>query len=973
MLFIPVLDFWRYPMSFFPLQKMNGEVEISQAKSSNCALQEKTLNPSFIRMDQKDIKLANNEKILPCDSTSKSINVKVQESTAIPNSQEISSLLDDTILGLEEVGDLLQASLKEIEKERVSSDNPTDSKTRPISKILQENDIFLHSIDREKTQPIISEDDMNARGTKNNTDQKGHCLPLNNNKQLVTNSRFPISKQQNSFIPSATKSTYNKVVIAKEVNCSPLLTPKVNHSNPTVPPVPPLRTSSSRQSSPALSPRIDRKQNLNNESSRSGPPTAAAALLDEIRNSITSPTPFTLHTDGNNYSNHHSEPKRVPESCQIDNNSFLVNQSTNVGNVRKISARQTFNKASLKIVPDCRHPQSTSPTPTTSPTVSPQPQPGMTSSSFQSPNRLSMDSFSTNPKGVRKHSSPPVFFNSTSTSISPNRNFANGIDDSYCRSSILDKMSDYEDIWNDTLPASKDSLPRPDRSMTPAESENQFKAYLASKLLSSPSNSPSINNVSSNSFDCEKSRSITSSRSSTNTNKSNYSNTSESSSLSSTTISHSSPHSSTQADFSNIQNVETSQVSQYLVKQSPLLTSKPRFIQSSNDFKVDTRNRKISLQYPNQSKKVWPDIEVPSKPKPSPTLSHHNFYNKETISILTSSTSSSARSTSENANKMETKKNNTEEDPVYSDPLDALEKETDTRIYHSPAFENHEEGIENIYEEASHDKRVTENNILQPLIESDHESSDSSSNSSSFSSSMSSIAKEKYLNSKNKKAPHGRRKSSLDNSLTNLSQFEKLFTSDASSNGISHAEQKSETVCSDKDYKEHKIYNRSHSLSMEDLNKAATANDIGYPLSQVRKTSVSSYEEKCSKKRRKSSIKSISLKRRERSASVAQNSNRNSNRLSAVIGKYIRPTSVVNQLEVPKSTTWQLDSSSWEFLGQKEDSKDVNVDIDSNISIHVNPMKTDTVIDANSEDNKKYKCYNSPGNTILENEPTTDT
>ena len=258
------------------------------------------------------------------------------------------------------------------------------------------------------------------------------------------------------------------------------------------------------------------------------------------------------------------------------------------------------------MVQDCKHPQSTSPTPTTSPTVSPQPQSGMTPCSFQIPNRLSMDSFSNNPKSTRKHSSPPVLFNSSSTSISPNRTFANGTDDSYCRSSILDKMSDYEDIWNDTLPASKNSMPRPDRSITPAESEHQFKAYLASKLLSSPSNSPSINNVSSNSFDGEKSRSISSSRSSTNTNRSNCSNTSESSSLSSTTISHSSPHSSTKADFSNIQNFDTSNPSQYFVKQS-----KHRLIQCSNGLNVETKGRKPNQQHPHQSKR----IDVSLKPR----------------------------------------------------------------------------------------------------------------------------------------------------------------------------------------------------------------------------------------------------------------------------------------------------------------------------------------------------------------------
>ena len=49
-------------------------------------------------------------------------------------------------------------------------------------------------------------------------------------------------------------------------------------------------------------------------------------------------------------------------------------------------------------------------------------------------------------------------------------------------SSAADKMSDYEDIWNDTLPASGSDNNSFERSLTPAESENQFKAYLASKL-----------------------------------------------------------------------------------------------------------------------------------------------------------------------------------------------------------------------------------------------------------------------------------------------------------------------------------------------------------------------------------------------------------------------------------------------------------------------------------------------------------
>ena len=110
----------------------------------------------------------------------------------------------------------------------------------------------------------------------------------------------------------------------------------------------------------------------------------------------------------------------------------------------------------------------------------------------------------------------------------------------------------------------------------------------------------------------------------------------------------------------------------------------------------------------------------------------------------------------------------------------------------------------------------------------------------------------------------------------------------------------------------------------------------------MRKTSVSSYDEKRSKKRRKSSIKSISLKRREKTTSAIQSGTRNSNRLSAVIGKYIRPTSVVNQLEVPKSNTWQLDSSSWEFLGQQDSKEDSQNDalVDPSVSIHLNPIQS---------------------------------
>jgi len=44
----------------------------------------------------------------------------------------------------------------------------------------------------------------------------------------------------------------------------------------------------------------------------------------------------------------------------------------------------------------------------------------------------------------------------------------------YFRSSVADKMSDYEDIWCDKTSA---------RSLTPAESENQFKVYTLSYVI----------------------------------------------------------------------------------------------------------------------------------------------------------------------------------------------------------------------------------------------------------------------------------------------------------------------------------------------------------------------------------------------------------------------------------------------------------------------------------------------------------
>ena len=126
----------------------------------------------------------------------------------------------------------------------------------------------------------------------------------------------------------------------------------------------------------------------------------------------------------------------------------------------------------------------------------------------------------TPPTNVRKSPSPSVRVPSASPRQRRRRKSSSGRNKSpvtavqskadhnshtpYFKSSIADKMSDYEDIWIDTLPKHQQktqlakykflteasieqndsvSLLDRERSITPAESENNFKAYLAQKLL----------------------------------------------------------------------------------------------------------------------------------------------------------------------------------------------------------------------------------------------------------------------------------------------------------------------------------------------------------------------------------------------------------------------------------------------------------------------------------------------------------
>lgn len=79
---------------------------------------------------------------------------------------------------------------------------------------------------------------------------------------------------------------------------------------------------------------------------------------------------------------------------------------------------------------------------------------------------------------------PASFKKVCSVSPNPRRKFsgATAIEDKfkrhhhhYFRSSVADKMSDYEDIWHEREEPQR-------RSITPAESEQKFKKYLATKL-----------------------------------------------------------------------------------------------------------------------------------------------------------------------------------------------------------------------------------------------------------------------------------------------------------------------------------------------------------------------------------------------------------------------------------------------------------------------------------------------------------
>ena len=99
-------------MSFFHSAKTIGNSQEVPSESSSSPL-DKTLCQPTDDKAQIISKLEYDSNLL--NTSSSTVQIEIHQQTSIRDSQEISSLLNDTILGLEEVGDLLQASLKEIE------------------------------------------------------------------------------------------------------------------------------------------------------------------------------------------------------------------------------------------------------------------------------------------------------------------------------------------------------------------------------------------------------------------------------------------------------------------------------------------------------------------------------------------------------------------------------------------------------------------------------------------------------------------------------------------------------------------------------------------------------------------------------------------------------------------------------------------------------------------------------------------
>jgi hypothetical protein len=246
--------------------------------------------------------------------------------------------------------------LREIENERSSLDIPPSSKVRPLSRVLQESKEFLYTTDRDNTK----ESHSNKFGSNRNIG-KNYEIVVEDTVQsssltnVTTSDSLITSREKSVCVPQQAKATYITVNITPNLNGPSPTAQTINAPSHVVPPAPPIRTVSSRQPSPALSHGGDRKKSQ--ECGKGMPSTAAAALLDEIRNSVISPTPLLASPDNNPVHDTRKTSNVALLPCKDEKCEETPLKAIPLANGgRKLSARQNLSKTSLKIIPDCKHP-----------------------------------------------------------------------------------------------------------------------------------------------------------------------------------------------------------------------------------------------------------------------------------------------------------------------------------------------------------------------------------------------------------------------------------------------------------------------------------------------------------------------------------------------------------------------------------------------------------------------------------------
>lgn len=132
------------------------------------------------------------------------------------------------------------------------------------------------------------------------------------------------------------------------------------------------------------------------------------------------------------------------------------------------------------------------------------------------------------------------------------------------------------------------------------------------------------------------------------------------------------------------------------------------------------------------------------------------------------------------------------------------------------------------------------------------------------------------------------------------------------------------------------------------MSEGETPAEVGCALNKVRKMSRVETDETPSIKTRKTSNTPSSL----------SSSSKRENRLSAVIGRYIRPPKSLTTNTKRSSKQWQMDSSSWEFLGNDSDADVSSSDSDndtgkSNLTTLEKDKKDDTLDSSTSNANGK--------------------